>query len=155
MCEEAPGQPLPDCHPIQGATRLETPQTDRSQAIERAEALDPRTPEALPWLLLTFPDLDWDWLLPQVKQRDLQNRLGYVVSLARNVAHLQGLDVARVLEERETLLERSRLVREDVFGRSSLTDAERRWLRSNRPPDAAHWNILSDLRPEHIVTAAR
>ena len=68
-----------------------------------AEALDPRTAEALPWLLLTFPDLDWDWLLPQVKQRDLQNRLGYVVSLARNVADLQGLDVARVLEEREAL----------------------------------------------------
>jgi transcriptional regulator with XRE-family HTH domain len=116
-----------------------------------AEALDPRTAEALPWLLLTFPDLDWDWLLPQVKQRDLQNRLGYVVSLARNVAHLQGLDVTRVLEEREALLERSRLVREDVFGRSSLTDAERRWLRSNRPPEAAHWNILSDLRPESLV----
>lgn len=116
-----------------------------------AEALDPRTAEALPWLLLAFPDLDWDWLLPLVKQQDLQNRLGYVVSLARNVAHLQGLDVALALEAREALLERSRLVREDVFGRSSLTDAERRWLRSNRPPEAAHWNVLSDLRAENLV----
>ena len=107
--------------------------------------------EALPWLVLAFPDLDWDWLVPRAKQRDLQNRLGYVVSLARGVATLQGLDVAGALEAREAFLDRSRLVREDVFGRSSLTEAERRWLRSNRPPEAAHWNMLSDLRPEHLV----
>lgn len=116
-----------------------------------SDALDPRTAEALPWLVLTFPDLDWEWLVRQAKQRDLQNRLGYVVSLARGVADSQGLDVARALEARETSLERSRLVREDVFGRTSLTEAERRWLRSNRPPAAAHWNVLSDLRPEHLV----
>ena len=115
------------------------------------EGLDPRTAEVLPWLLLTFPELDWEWLVPQAKQRDLQNRLGYVVSLARGVADLQGLEQASALEAREALLERSRLVREDVFGRSSLTEAERRWLRSNRPPAAAHWNVLSDLRPEHLV----
>lgn len=113
--------------------------------------MDPRTAEALPWLVLTFPDLDWEWLVPQAKQRDLQNRLGYVVSLARGVADLQRLDVARALEARETSLERSRLVREDVFGRSLPTEAERRWLRSNRPRAAAHWNVLSDLRPEHLV----
>lgn len=115
------------------------------------ERLDARTAEALPWLLLAFPDLDWDWLVPRAKQRDLQNRLGYVVSLARGVADLQGLRVARALEERESLLDRSRLVREDAFGRGSLTEAERRWLRSNRPPAAAHWNVLSDLRPEHLA----
>jgi transcriptional regulator with XRE-family HTH domain len=115
------------------------------------EKMDSRTAEALPWLLLAFPDLDWDWLVPRAKQRDLQNRLGYVVSLARGVADLQGLEVGRALEEREAFLDGSRLVREDVFGRSSLTEAERRWLRSNRPPEAAHWNMLSDLRPEHLV----
>ena len=115
-----------------------------------SEALDSRTAEALPWLVLTFPDLDWDWLLSQAKQQDLQNRLGYVVSLARSVARLRGLDVAQDLEAREALLERSRLVREDVFGRGSLTEAERRWLRTHRPSEAAHWNLLSDLRAEHL-----
>lgn len=119
-----------------------------------ADALDTRSAEALPWMVLTYPDLDWDWLLPHVKQQDLQNRLGYVVSLARRVAKQGGLDVATDLEAREALLERSRLVREDAFGSSALTEAERRWLRAHRPPEAAHWNVLSDLRPEHLAYEA-
>ena len=27
--------------------------------------------------------MDWDWLLKEAKQREIQNRLGYVVALAR------------------------------------------------------------------------
>jgi hypothetical protein len=35
-----------------------------------------------------------------------------------------------------------------------MTDAERRWLRQHRPPQAEHWNLLTDLRPEHLPYAA-
>jgi hypothetical protein len=42
-------------------------------------------------------------------------------------------------------LERSRLMREDTLCHESLTEAERRWLRKNRPAEAKHWRLLTDL----------
>src|SRR5262249_33144686 len=48
--------------------------------------LEPRLSEALPWVVWRYPDLNWDWLVPEVKLHDLQNRLGFVVALARQVA---------------------------------------------------------------------
>jgi transcriptional regulator with XRE-family HTH domain len=115
--------------------------------VDRLEA---RTVEALPWLVATFPDLDWDWLVPRAKASDLQNRLGFVVTLARQVAERSKSPTAESLRARELGLERSRLVREDAFGRSSMTEAERRWLRTNRSESAAHWNVLSNLTAEHL-----
>jgi transcriptional regulator with XRE-family HTH domain len=115
--------------------------------VDRLEA---RTVEALPWLVAKFPDLDWDWLVPRVKASDLQNRLGFVVTLARQLAERSKGPTAESLRARELGLERSRLVREDAFGRSSMTEAERRWLRTNRPESAAHWNVLSNLTAEHL-----
>jgi len=116
----------------------------------RSERLEPRAAEALPWLVATFPDLDWDWLVPRVKALDLQNRLGFVVTLARQLAARMNAASASVLREREALLDRSRLVREDVFGRTTTTEAEKRWLRATRPPEAGHWNVLSSLTAEHL-----
>lgn len=141
-----------------GFRHLRTTRTRRNPAAVlldalAAERLEPRTAEAVPWVLLAYPDLDWVWLLPRVKQADLQNRLGFVVSLARALAEQHDLPAAAGLRETEAVLERSRLVREDVFGRSMLTEAERRWLRVNRPESARHWNVLSDLRPEHLSHA--
>jgi hypothetical protein len=49
-------------------------------------------------------------------------------------------------------LEGSRLQREGAF-RESLTDAERLWLRENRPPDAAHWNMLSTVNAPELANA--
>jgi acetyl esterase/lipase len=37
---------------------------------------------------------------------------------------------------------------------SSMTNVERRWLREHRSPHAAHWNLLTDLRREHLPYAA-
>lgn len=116
----------------------------------QVDHLEARTVEALPWLVATFPGLDWDWLVPRVKASDLQNRLGFVVTLARQLAERSKSPTAESLRARESDLERSRLVREDEFGRSSMTDAERRWLRTNRPESAAHWNVLSNLTAEHL-----
>lgn len=120
----------------------------------RQDNLESRMVEALPWLLLQYLDLDWGWLLEQAKLHDLQNRLGYLVALTRQVAlRVNRPDVAGRLAHHEATLERSRLAREDTLCHESMTQAERRWLRSHRPPDAARWNLLTDLAPEHLSYA--
>ena len=124
-------------------------------AALRMPELEPRLSEALPWVVWRYPDLDWQWLLPRVKQHDLQNRLGFVVALARQVAdRKEQPDAAATLAALEEQLERSRLVREDTLCHESMTQAERRWLRQRRPASAQHWNLLTGLVPEHLSYAA-
>jgi transcriptional regulator with XRE-family HTH domain len=116
-----------------------------------ANNLDSRLAEALPWVLLTHPDLDWEWLVRSAKVNDLQNKLGFVTNVARRLAEKLGKhETADLLREQESILERSRLVREETLCRDSLTQSERRWLRSNRSAEAKHWNLLTDLSPEHL-----
>ena len=47
----------------------------------KQDSLESRVVEALPWLLLQYWDMDREWLVRQAKLNDLQNRLGFVVSL--------------------------------------------------------------------------
>jgi len=113
--------------------------------------LDSRLVEALPWIALRFPDLDWQWLTKAAKVNDLQNRLGFVTGLARRLAELRGeRESAELLARQESALERSRLIREDTLCHESLTEAERRWLRKNRPAEAKRWRLLTDLTPERL-----
>ncbi|MEK6664918.1 MAG: helix-turn-helix transcriptional regulator [candidate division NC10 bacterium] len=107
--------------------------------------LEARLVEALPWLVLRYWTLDWEWLVREAKLRDLQNRLGFVVSLARRLAErARDERKARALNELESELERSRLAREDTLCKASLPEPERRWLAENRPEEAKHWNVLTD-----------
>ncbi len=111
----------------------------------RTPELDARVVEALVWVALTYPDLDWEWLTREAKVNDLQNRLGFLVTLARQVAERTGgADAAARLALPEQALGHSRLLREDAF-RPSMTEAERRWLREHRTPEAVHWNVLTNL----------
>lgn len=113
-----------------------------------------RSVEGLAWLLLTFRNLDWKWIVTQAKVNDAQNRLGYVVTLARELAVRKGDRVAaKTLRHWEESLERSKLAREDAFGGSSLTEAERRWLRDHKSPEAAKWNMLASTAAEHLTNA--
>jgi len=48
-----------------------------------SDDLDSRVTEALAWLPLAYPHLNWEWLTANAKLRDRQNRLGFVVELAR------------------------------------------------------------------------
>ena len=83
------------------------------------DELEPRLIEALPWLFLRFEGFDVEAMTVWAKTRDLQNRLGFTVSLARQVAERHPSYRSRLDELRrfEALLERSRLVREDGYGR--------------------------------------
>jgi hypothetical protein len=47
-----------------------------------------------------------------------------------------------------------RPAREDHFYRAPRNERERQWLLENRPEAARHWNLLSDLRPEHLQYTA-
>lgn len=116
----------------------------------RQNNLESRLTEALPWVVLNFADLDWNWLMPRVKQDALQNRLGFVTDVARRLAQSRGDTVGAALAAHESALDDVRLVREGTLCNDSLTNAEREWLRQSRPEEAKHWNLLTDLKPEHV-----
>jgi len=117
--------------------------------------LDVRLAEALPWVLLTYPDLDWAWLIRQAKLQDAQNRLGFLAALAKNLAATrpQFRSAFEPLSAAEERLERSRLAREDTLSRESMPEAERRWLEANRSPLARHWNMLTGLTTDQLSHA--
>jgi len=114
-----------------------------------------RVVEALPWVATQYHQLDWEWLIREARLRDLQNRLGFLVTLARQVAE-QKCDSSTVqrLQEVQEILDRARLVREDTLCQASLSRAERQWLRRSRPREAVHWNLLTDLQARFLPYAA-
>lgn len=116
-----------------------------------ARDLNSRLTEALPWVLLKYSDLDWQSLIEEAKVRDLQNKLGFLISVARKLAEKQGdSGTAELLRGKETLLERSRLLLEGTLCHESLTNAERQWLKTARSDEARYWRLLTDLIPEHL-----
>jgi hypothetical protein len=120
----------------------------------RREDVEARLLEALPWLLVRYPNVDWDWLVRFSKQHDLQNRLGFVVTLARELAERRSDAVAaNSLKKWERVLENSRLQKEGSFAGEALTEAERQWLKANRSAEAAQWNLLSNVSAETLVDA--
>jgi hypothetical protein len=115
------------------------------------ENLDSRVTEALPWLPVAYPKMDWDWLALNAKLRDRQNRLGFVVALASQVAgKREDAKLEETLSARVDTLQRSRLAAEDTLCKASMTQAERKWLRTHRSSAAEHWNLLTDLSAEQL-----
>lgn len=117
-----------------------------------SEDRNARLVEALPWLVLAFPEMDWENLVAAAKVNDLQNRLGYVTNVARRVATFRkDKKTATLLRKREASLEGSRLLKEETLCRNnSMTETEKRWLKSHRPKSARHWHLLTDLSPESV-----
>jgi transcriptional regulator with XRE-family HTH domain len=116
--------------------------------------LDARVAEAMPWLALIFIDMDWEWLLRNAKLNDVQNRLGFTISLAEEIAQSRN-DSSRARKFGPLLdaLERARLAREDTFCHESMTQSERAWLRTHRSGLASHWNLLTDMEIKHLAYA--
>jgi hypothetical protein len=102
---------------------------------------------ALPWLVLEYAHLDWDFVLKEARRRGTQNRLGFIVGMAEQLgARAYGNEekLTRLAEVEERLFD-LRLDREDTLCQESLCESERTWLRANRGRDAALWNLLTDL----------
>lgn len=124
----------------------------RTLAVER---VDPRLLEALPWLLLCFGDVDCERIVMLARGYNIQNRLGFVVALAKEVAESNPAYSGRLSELNELLsaLERFRLAREDDLGTQFKSERLRKWIRENRSESAVHWNLLTDLGPRHLAYA--
>ena len=135
---------------VKGKTPKKNPAEVLLTALSAMD-LDSRLVESLPWLAAKYADLDWDETIRIAKINDLQNRLGFIVNVARRLvdrAHDTGrADTLRRIEE---TLSFSRLYREDTLCRASMTEAERKWLKGNRPAEAKFWRLLTDLSPEHL-----
>lgn len=135
------------------ASRLKNPTEVLISALS-FNKLDARIVEALPWLVLEVSELNWKKLVAAAKVTDLQNRLGFVVSLARKAAESMGEQKkAESLKKKEESLADSRLLKEDTLCSDSLTEAEIKWIRQNRTSEAEFWNVLSDLKVEHLSYA--
>jgi transcriptional regulator with XRE-family HTH domain len=119
------------------------------------ENLETRLAEALPWLLLKFEGFDVKALVDRARLRNLQNRLGFAVALAQEVAERNPLYAHRTAElQRLTQsLDPSRLLREDTFGGRETNNRLLAWVRDNRSEAAKHWNVLTDLKTEHLPYA--
>ena len=118
--------------------------------------VEARVVEALPWLLLRYWSADWSWLVQQVKARDLQNRLGFLASLARQMserANPSDESRTRSLAALERALEGSRLVREDTLGKAPRSAVQREWVLAHRTEEAKHWNLVTDWQMEHFQYA--
>jgi len=81
----------------------------------RAPDVDARVVEGL-WILVVHANLDWTWLVRHAKAGDLQNRLGFLVSMAVEAAQREGQAEARAqLTSARAALERSGLAAEGAF----------------------------------------
>jgi transcriptional regulator with XRE-family HTH domain len=118
--------------------------------------LDTRLVEALPWVLSAHTDLNWEWLRDRAKWNNVQNRLGYLVHLAKQTARAwpERQGAVQVLSRWEQELEEARLAREGTLCRDSMPESERTWLRSNRPEAAVHWSLLTGLTAGQLPYAA-
>ena len=134
--------------------RLRNPGEVILDAIDRPD-LDARLVEALPWIPLHYPKIDWDWLTAQAKIRNRQNRLGFIVALAAKLAKGQSTrDVARQLDQVEKTLEDARLAKADTLCQESWPPAQRRFARQRRTALAAHWKLDTRLSEVDLAYAA-
>jgi hypothetical protein len=72
------------------AAPLECNPTDVVLQAVLSPHLESRLVTALPWALVAYPNLEWDRLLEEVQRHKKQNRLGYLVHLARWLGQAQG-----------------------------------------------------------------
>jgi hypothetical protein len=119
--------------------------------------VDTRLVEALPWVLATYPDLDWPWLRDRIKLGNLQNRLGYMIHLAEGIASAlpDRRQAVPVLAEWRREMDQARRVSEDTLCRDSIPSAERAWVRTHRPAAAAYWRLLTTLTAEQLPYATQ
>lgn len=123
-------------------------------ALDQAD-LDARLVEALPWLPLHYPNLNWKWLTMQAKLRNRQNRLGFVTALAKNLAAKQGKrQVVKDLADALAPLEEARLAKADTLCQESWPPSQRRFAHQHRSRLAAHWNLDTRLTEDDLANVA-
>jgi transcriptional regulator with XRE-family HTH domain len=131
--------------------QLRNPAEVLFDALDRRD-LDARLVEAMPWLPLQYPNMDWDWLTTQAKINNRQNRLGFVVALALRAAKQHAKrNVAKRLSEVVKRLEEARLAKTDTLCQESWPPSQRKFAHQQRTALAAHWKLDTQLSEEHLV----
>jgi transcriptional regulator with XRE-family HTH domain len=117
--------------------------------------LEARVAEALPWVVTQYIHAESTWLVEQARKLNLQNRLGFVVGLAVQAAQKvpNNHDRGQALLALRAKLDAGRLAKQDVFYREPKSEGERHWLTQNRSDEAAHWNLLTDMRSDQLQYA--
>lgn len=132
-------------------------------AILSPAQVAPNVMNAVPWVLLSYPDLDRAWLVDEVRRRNLQNRLGFLTDLALDLARARAAreerelgsaradddgtaarDVLHALDALRAGLEESRLANAGTLARV-LTATERQFFEEHRGAAARHWNLYTGL----------
>lgn len=100
----------------------------------------PRLLESLP-VLLYLNDVDTDELYGSAIKEGLQNKLGFIVSVAMECVNIQELSRLR------KKLEWMKLAREESFNEhiDEMSEATLDYLRRTRDPLTAKWNLLDRL----------
>jgi hypothetical protein len=121
-------------------------------AILSCDDLDERIVEAAPWLILRFEHLDWDWILREARDRGIQNRVGFVVNLAAQIAAEGSADRDRLvfLSALEERCFEMRLEKEDTLCQKRMPEAQRQVLRESRASEARQWGLLTNLRARDV-----
>jgi len=152
LAEDLGALGFPGYRYLQGTPR--NPAEVLLDALDRSD-LDARLVEALPWLPLQYPEMNWNWLMAQVKLRNRQNRLGFVVALARKAAMRQGkYETVKQLAEPLSLLEEARLAKADTLCQESWPPSQRQFAHRFRSRLATHWNLDTRLTEDHLVEPA-
>jgi transcriptional regulator with XRE-family HTH domain len=134
--------------------QLRNPAEVLFDALDRPD-LDARVVEALPWLPLQYPNMDWDWLTAQARLRNRQNRLGFLVALSAKVAKKQAKRaVAERLSQVVKALEESRLANTDTLCQESWPPSQRKFAHQQRSALAAHWKMDTRLTEENLAYVA-
>ncbi len=132
-------------------TRKVNPAVVLTTALKTSD-LDSRIVEALPWLIFSFSEMDWSQVINTAKLNDAQNRLGFLLSLSYKLSvKIKDKDRNALFKQLLSTLEKSRLALNDSFRRESLNETEKAWLKKNRPKDARHWRVLSNLSDDHLI----
>jgi transcriptional regulator with XRE-family HTH domain len=115
-------------------------------SVLSAPDADPRVVEALPWLIKRYAaEMNVDRLVRQAKLRNLQNRLGFLLSLSGVTTD----SVRSALKE----LEKARLFEQASMCWDSMPPVVRQWIYQNRTPLAEHWRVLTRLDTEDLRAA--
>lgn len=118
----------------------------------RAEDMDQRVIDALPWVLAHRSDLDLRKLTDQVRAAGLQNRLGFLIEVTVSAAKsLRYSEVTKRLEPWLVVLREVRHPNEDTLAKASMTQVERRRLRRSRSSSARFWRLLTDMNAKDAV----
>lgn len=119
-------------------------------ALNRAD-LDARVVEGLPWLLLQFPEVNWEWLIRQAKEHNRQNRLGYLLNLAAKVALRHRRQLAKRIYSVLAVLFEARLAKTDTLCQESWPPSQRKHAHLKRTKLAAFWNLDTRLTEKDLA----